>query len=184
MTFPIVAYGDPVLKKMAQPITKDYPNLSELIENMYETMYHANGLGLAAPQVGLSIRLFVVDASKVEKEDLKDFKKIFINAQILKESGNEWMYNEGCLSIPGIREDIYRIPKIKINYMDENFVEHTEEYSGIAARVIQHEYDHINGVLFTDRISSLKKRILKNRLLDISKGRVDVDYKMKFPLKR
>jgi peptide deformylase len=184
MTFPIVAYGDPILKKMAQPITKDYPNLSELIENMYETMYRANGLGLAAPQVGLSIRLFVVDASKVEKEDLKDFKKIFINAQILEETGDEWMYNEGCLSIPGIREDIYRIPKIKIKYVDENFIEHTEEYSGIAARVIQHEYDHINGVLFTDRISSLKKRILKNRLADISKGRVDVDYKMKFPLKR
>jgi peptide deformylase len=184
MTFPIVAYGDPVLKKMSQPITKDYPNLSELIENMFETMYKANGLGLAAPQVGLSIRLFVVDASKVEKEDLKDFKKIFINAQILKEEGDEWMYNEGCLSIPGIREDIYRIPKIKIKYMDENFIEHTEEYSGIAARVIQHEYDHINGVLFTDRISSLKKRILKNRLAEISKGRVDVDYKMKFPLKR
>jgi len=184
MTLPVLAYGDPILKKVAQPITKDYPNLTEIIENMFETMYRANGLGLAAPQIGLSIRLFVVDGSNVEKEDLKDFKKIFINAQILDEEGEEWMYNEGCLSIPGIREDIYRIPKIKIKYQDENFVEHIEEYSGIAARVIQHEYDHINGVLFTDRISSLKKRILKNRLADISKGRVDVDYKMKFPLKR
>lgn len=184
MILPVVAYGDPVLKKVAQPITKDYPNLTETIENMYETMYRANGLGLAAPQVGLSIRLFVVDASPIEKENLKDFKKVFINAQILDEEGEEWMYNEGCLSIPGIREDIYRIPKIKIKYQDENFVELVEEYSGIAARVIQHEYDHINGILFTDRISSLKKRILKNRLADISKGRVDVDYKMKFPLKR
>jgi peptide deformylase len=184
MILPVMAYGDPILKKVAQPITKDYPNLIEIIENMFETMYRANGLGLAAPQIGLSIRLFVVDGSNVEKDDLKDFKKIFINAQILDEEGEEWMYNEGCLSIPGIREDIYRIPKIKIKYQDENFVEHIEEYSGIAARVIQHEYDHINGVLFTDRISSLKKRILKNRLADISKGRVDVDYKMKFPLKR
>ena len=184
MILPIVAYGDPILKKVAKPISKDYPGLKELIENMNETMLHANGLGLAAPQIGLSIRLFVVDGTHIEKEELKDFKKVFINATILKEEGENWSYNEGCLSIPGIREDIFRQPVIKVNYVDENFNEHTEEYKGIAARVIQHEYDHIEGTLFTDRISFIRKRLLKNKLLDISKGVVDVDYKMKFPLKK
>ncbi|KAB7531291.1 peptide deformylase [Flagellimonas olearia] len=190
MILPIVAYGDPVLRKVATDITKDYPKLDTLIPNMWETMYNAHGVGLAAPQVGLPIRLFMVDTSpfsddedlsKEEQEQLKGFKKVFINAKIEEESGTEWDFNEGCLSIPDIREDVKRKPEVTISYLDENFEPHKETYNGLLARVIQHEYDHIEGVLFTDKLSSLKKRLLKNRLDKISKGKISVDYKMRFP---
>ena len=190
MILPIIAYGDPVLKRVAVDIDKDYPNLSELIENMYETMYNAYGVGLAAPQIGLSIRLFLVDASpfaddeelsEKERESLKDFKKTFINPKILEEEGDEWVFNEGCLSIPDVREDVFRKPKLTIQYQDENFNTHTETYEGIVARVIQHEYDHIEGILFTDKLSPLKKRLIKGKLNNISQGKIKVDYRMKFP---
>ncbi|MEF3080428.1 MULTISPECIES: peptide deformylase [Winogradskyella] len=190
MILPIVAYGDAVLKKKAKEIDKDYPKLNELIENMYETMYGAYGVGLAAPQVGLPIRLFLVDTepfsddedlSEKDREQMKNFKKTFINAQILEEEGDEWAFNEGCLSIPDVREDVFRKPKIKIQYQDENFETHVEEYDGLIARVIQHEYDHIEGILFTDKLSSFKKRLIKGKLTNISKGKIRIDYKMRFP---
>lgn len=186
MILPIVAYGDAVLKKKASEINKDYPSLTELISNMYETMYNAEGVGLAAPQIGLSIRLFVIDGSPFKDEEplLENFKKVFINAKIAEEKGDAWKFNEGCLSIPGIREDIARKPEIHISYVDENFMRHTETFSGIAARIIQHEYDHIEGILFTDKLSSLKKRLLKGKLNDIAAGQVDVKYRMRFPLKK
>lgn len=191
MILPIVAYGDAVLRKKAATINADYPNLSEFIDNMYETMYGAYGVGLAAPQVGIPIRVFLVDASPFsedegldskERELLKGFKKTFINAEILKEEGEAWSFNEGCLSIPDVREDVSRKPKITIRYQDENFKSYTETYEGLVARVIQHEYDHIEGILFTDKLSSLKKRLIKGKLANISKGKIRVDYKMKFPL--
>ncbi|MBQ4804299.1 peptide deformylase [Aquimarina sp. MMG015] len=191
MILPIVAYGDPVLKKKAKEISKDYPKFWELLENMFETMYNAHGVGLAAPQIGLPIRLFLVDAepfaddeelSEEERKTLTGFKKVFINAEIIEETGDEWAFTEGCLSIPEVREDVFRKETIKINYLDENFVQHTETYSGLAARVIQHEYDHIEGVLFTDKLSSLKKRLIKGKLTNISKGKISADYRMKFPL--
>jgi len=183
MKLPIVAYGDPVLKKVCAPIENDYPNLNELIENMWETMYNASGVGLAAPQVGLPIRLFVVDTG--ENDDEPRYKKVFINAQILEETGEPWGFTEGCLSIPDIREEVFRKPNILISYYDENWAQHEEEVSGFAARVIQHEYDHIEGKLFTDKLSPLRKALIKSKLDAITKGRVDVDYKMKFPnLKR
>lgn len=190
MILPIVAYGDPVLRKKAEPITKDYPNLVALLENMKETMYGAYGVGLAAPQIGLPIRIFLVDTSpfaedddftEKEQEELKNFKRTFINAKILEEEGDEWAFNEGCLSIPDVREDVFRQPKIKIQYQDENFKTHTEEFDGLIARVIQHEYDHIEGILFTDKLSSLKKRLIKGKLSNISKGKINVDYRMRFP---
>jgi peptide deformylase len=190
MILPIVAYGTPVLKKKGTDITPDYPALDQLLENMWETMYGAHGVGLAAPQVGLGIRLFIVDASPFadddeltaeEQEQLTGFKKVFINPQI-EESGEEWPFNEGCLSIPDVREDVYRQEEIQIRYWDENFKEHNEIYTGLAARVIQHEYDHIEGVLFTDKLSPLKKRLIKGKLNNIAKGKIDVDYKMRFPL--
>nr|WP_299174432.1 peptide deformylase [uncultured Allomuricauda sp.] len=190
MIIPIVAYGDPVLRKVAKDITSEYPKLEELISNMWDTMYNAHGVGLAAPQIGLDIRLFLVDTSpfaddeeltEEEQNQLKGFKKVFINAKIEEETGNEWDFNEGCLSIPDIREDVKRKPEVTINYFDENFKEHTETFDGLLARVIQHEYDHIQGVLFTDKLSSLKKRLLKSRLDKISKGKINVDYKMRFP---
>jgi peptide deformylase len=200
MILPIVAYGDPVLKKVGAEIKADYPNLTQLIADMKETMYHAKGVGLAAPQVGHSIRLFVVDASPFAEDDdeeedeepkmtkkeiqfLKSFRRVFINASITDEWGEEWKFNEGCLSIPKIREDVYRFPEIEITYQDEQFKKHTETFSGVAARIIQHEYDHIEGKLFTDHISQLRKRLLKGKLLDISKGKVKTDYKMRFPVK-
>ncbi len=191
MILPIVAYGDPVLKKKAKEIAKDYPKLEELLENMFETMYAAHGVGLAAPQIGLPIRLFLVDTEPFSEDEelsdkeinqLKDFKKVFINATILEETGDEWAFTEGCLSIPDIREDVFRNETIKINYFDENFVERTEVYTGLIARVIQHEYDHIEGVLFTDKLSSLKKRLIKGKLANISKGKISPDYRMRFPL--
>ncbi|GAA4803558.1 peptide deformylase [Olivibacter ginsenosidimutans] len=187
MKLPIVAYGDPILKRKAVDISRDYPELDVLIANMFETMYAAHGVGIAAPQIGLSIRLFVIDASPFEDDapELKDFKKVFINAQVLNEEGEKWDFNEGCLSIPEIREDISRHKTIHIRYIDENWVEHEETYEGLAARVIQHEYDHIEGKLFTDRLSVLRKAMLKSKLDAITKGQVKVDYKMKFPaLKR
>ncbi len=183
MKLPIVAYGDPVLKKVAVDIEESYPNLNVLIENMFETMYHASGVGLAAPQIGLAIRLFVIDAAPFsdDEEHLKDFKKVFINAKIIEETGEKWVFNEGCLSIPDIRENVSRNADLLLSYYDENFKHHEEKFSGMAARVIQHEYDHIEGKLFTDRINQLRKTMLKGKLEAISKGRVKVDYKMKFP---
>ena len=186
MKLPIIAYGDPILRKKTIEISPDYPNLEQLIADMFETMYNAHGVGIAAPQVGLSIRLFVIDAAPFAEDDekLKDFKKVFINAQILSEEGEKWDFNEGCLSIPDIREDIGRNPVITISYYDENWKQHTETYTGLAARIIQHEYDHIEGKLFTDKLSPLRKAMLKNRLDSISKGMVKVDYKMKFPAQK
>ena len=190
MILPIIAYGDPVLRKEGEEISADYPNLKDLITNMFETMYDAFGVGLAAPQVGLPIRLFVVDTTpfsededltKEEQTQLEGFKRTFINAKILEESGDEWAFNEGCLSIPDVREDVFRKPKIKIQYQDIDFKTHVEEFDGLVARVIQHEYDHINGILFTDKLSTLKKRLIKGRLINISKGNISVDYKMRFP---
>lgn len=183
MKLPIVAYGDPVLKKVAAEIGPDYPNIDTLIADMFETMYHAQGVGLAAPQVGVSIRLFVIDASPFEEDDeqLKGFKKVFLNAQITEESGEKWPFNEGCLSIPDIREDVSRHQHLRIRYQDEHWNWKEENYHGLAARVIQHEYDHIEGKLLTDRLPPLRKAMLKNRLDAISKGMVKVEYKMKFP---
>ncbi|MGE5944930.1 MAG: peptide deformylase [Flavobacteriales bacterium] len=189
MILPIVAYGDPVLKKKAEDISKDYPNLDALLANMFETMYNAYGVGLAAPQIGLPIRLFLVDTAPFSDEDLSEeeqmklkvFKRVFINAKILNEEGKEWVFNEGCLSIPDVREDVIRKPIITVEYFDENFQKHTEVFDGLIARVIQHEYDHIEGVLFTDKLSGLKKRLIKGKLNKISKGEIDVDYRMRFP---
>ncbi len=190
MILPIVAYGDPVLRKECKDIDADYPNLKELIVNMKETMYNASGVGLAAPQIGKAIRLFLIDASpfaededldEADRETLKSFNKVFINAQILEEEGEEWSFNEGCLSIPDVRQDVLRQPKVTIEYQDEDFKTHTEVLEGLAARVFQHEYDHIEGVLFTDKISSLKKRLIKKKLENISKGKINADYRMRFP---
>jgi len=184
MKYPILAYGDPVLRKKATAIAPDeYPHLKELIENMFETMYAAHGVGLAAPQIGLSMRLFVVDASPFADDDksLEGFKKAFVNATVLEETGEEWPFNEGCLSIPDIREDIYRQKNVRVSYYDENWKHHEEAFSGMAARIIQHEYDHIEGKLFTDKLSPLRRRLIEKKLNDISKGIVDVEYKMKFP---
>lgn len=183
MILPIVAFGDPVLKKKGAEISKDYPELDKLIENMKETMYRASGVGLAAPQIGLPIRLFVIDSTLMVDEDDEEtgIKETFINAQILEENGPEWAFEEGCLSIPFIREDVYRKPKIKISYLNEKFEPQVKEFDGLTARVIQHEYDHIEGILFTDRIKPLKKTLLKKKLQKISEGQVRTDYKMKFP---
>lgn len=185
MILPIVAYGDPVLKKEAEDIEKDSPELQQLIDNMIETMHNSEGVGLAAPQIGKSIRLFVVDASPFEEDEptLSNFKKVFINPIILEEEGKEWDFNEGCLSIPGIREDVSRKPKITIEYYDREWNLKEEHYDGIAARIIQHEYDHIEGILFTDHLTGLKRTLLKTKLNNISKGNVKVNYRMKFPKK-
>jgi len=190
MIYPIVAYGDPVLRKETKEIDKDYPNLDAVLENMFETMYAASGIGLAAPQVGMPIRLFLVDATPFEDDEdlteeertfLSTFKRVFINAKIIEETGDEWAFNEGCLSIPDVREDVFRQDTVTIEYLDENFKKHKETVNGIAARIIQHEYDHIEGVLFTDKLSALKKRLIKGKLANISKGKVKVDYRMRFP---
>jgi peptide deformylase len=183
MILPIYSYGYPVLRKKAEPISPEFPNLPGLIADMFETMYNAPGVGLAAPQVGLGIRLFVVDAEPMDEEKLAGFKKVFINPIILEEDGQPWLYSEGCLSLPGLHEDVSRPAKVRIRYFDEEWVEHEEEYEGLAARVIQHEYDHIEGVLFTDRLSSLKKRLLKGKLNAIAKGDCDNNYRMKFAFK-
>lgn len=190
MILPIVAYGDPVLRKVADTIDAAYPDLEKLITNMKETMYNASGVGLAAPQIGKAIRLFLIDASPFAEDDnlseeertvLKSFNRVFINPKILEEEGEEWIFNEGCLSIPDVREDVSRQPKITIEYQDENFTVHTETLEGLAARVFQHEYDHIEGILFTDKLSTLKKRIIKKKLENISKGKISADYRMRFP---
>ena len=189
MILPIIAYGHPVLKRKAEVINKDYPKLKELIENMFETMYNASGVGIAAPQIGLSIRLFIVDTNPFAEDDslsdndrnqLKSFKKIFINPIIIDEKGDEWSFEEGCLSIPNIREGVLRQKQITIQYHDENFNKHTDSFDGLLARVIQHEYDHIQGVLFTDKLSSFKKQLLKKKLLKISSGKLSFDYEMKY----
>ncbi|MBK7854821.1 MAG: peptide deformylase [Bacteroidetes bacterium] len=186
MILPIVAYGDSVLKKKATDIDPTYPGLQDLIANMYETMYNAEGVGLAAPQIGLSIRLFITDGKPFSEDDpvLANFKQVFINAQILDENGEAWKFNEGCLSIPGIRDDVMRRPVVNIRYFDEEFCQHEKTFEGLSARIIQHEYDHIEGVLFTDKLSALKKKLLKGKLRDISIGKVDVNYRMKFPVIR
>jgi peptide deformylase len=190
MILPIIAYGDTVLRRVGDDIEKEYPKLKELIANMWETMYNANGVGLAAPQIGLPIRLFLVDTSpfaddedltEEEQKQLEGFKQVFINAYIEEETGEEWMFNEGCLSIPDVREDVSRKDTIKMTYFDENFKKCEQTFDGLLARVIQHEYDHIEGVLFTDKLSSLKKRLIKGRLSNISKGKINVDYRMRFP---
>lgn len=190
MILPIVAFGDPVLKKVAVEIDPSYPGLEELIANMFDTMTNAKGVGLAAPQIGKSIRLFVVDATPFsvdpendEEAALAGFRRVIINGKITEEHGKEWAFNEGCLSIPKIREDVMRKPNLTITYVDENFKPKTEKFKGLAARIIQHEYDHIEGKLFTDRISALRKRLLQSKLNNISKGRVETDYRMRFPNK-
>jgi peptide deformylase len=198
MVLPIIAYGDPVLRKTGEKITKEYEGLQDLIKNMFDTMHNALGVGLAAPQVGKAVRLFVVETKPFaerdeddedeeftpeERKQLEQFRRVFINAQIVEEDGKEWAFNEGCLSIPKIREDVMHKPKIRIKYVDENFKSHDETFEGLIARVIQHEYDHIEGKLFTDRINPLRRRLLQGKLNDISKGKVQIAYKMRFPNK-
>ncbi|MCF8253506.1 MAG: peptide deformylase [Bacteroidia bacterium] len=184
MILPIVAYGDAVLRKVGVSIDANYKDLPQLIENMWETMYHAHGVGLAAPQVGKAINLFIADTSAFDDENYPEMKKVFINSEILKEWGDKWDYEEGCLSIPNIRENVSRHPNLLLRYQDEQFNWHEEEFDGIAARVIQHEYDHCQGKLFVDYVSELKRRLLKNKLLNISKGGARVDYKMRIPSHR
>jgi peptide deformylase len=188
MIYPIHVYGMPVLRKVAQDIDQEYEGLETLIADMYETMYQADGIGLAAPQVGKSIRLIVIDGTHVEEDDkerseLQDFKKVLINPHIVHEEGEEWEFNEGCLSIPNIREDVRRKPILRLKYLDENFNLHDEEFTGVKARILQHEMDHVNGILFTDRISPIRKRLLNARLKAISKGNTETKYKIRFPKK-
>jgi len=191
MILPIAAYGSPVLRKVATEIDKDYPNLAKLISDMWDTMYSSSGVGLAAPQISKDIRLFVMDSAQIfeglEPEDEENsytdkpgIKTVFINPKIINFDGAEWPYNEGCLSIPKIREDVMRPEKVTLTFLDENFIEHTQTFTGITARVIQHEYDHLEGKLFIDYIKPLKKKLLQGKLNDISKGKVKVDYKMSF----
>jgi peptide deformylase len=184
MIFPISVYGDPVLRKVAEPIGPDYPGLAEFLADFWETMYFADGVGLAAPQVGRSIRIFVVDGSAGAEDEpsLKDFKKVFINPEILEKSGEPHVFEEGCLSLPEIRENITRPETVRIKYMDENFLEHDETYSGFVARIIQHEYDHLEGKMFVDYLSPLKRKLMKNRLLNITKGKVTPKYKIRVPV--
>jgi len=179
MILSIALYGHPVLRKKAENIDKNYPGLEELIRDMFETMYQSDGVGLAAPQVNKSIRLFVIDASPYgeEEPELKDFKKVFINAQIVERSEEMQQFNEGCLSLPGIREDVKRHLRIKMQYYDENFEYHEEEFTGTPAVIIQHEYDHTDGILFVDRLSALKKRLIRNKLKAIEENKVKVKYR-------
>ncbi|SHE73442.1 peptide deformylase [Mariniphaga anaerophila] len=185
MKYPVTVYGDPLLRKKAKSIDKDHEGLSEIIENMWETMYYSDGVGLAAPQVGMSIRLFVVDASSGadEEPELKDFKKVFINPEIIETFGEEWEMNEGCLSLPDIRENVSRADVVRIKYQDENFEHHEEEFKGYAGRIIQHEYDHLEGVLFIDYLSPLRKRLLKSKLRNIATGKVKTHYRINVPVK-
>ena len=192
MILPIVAYGNPVLRKVAHDIDEAYPNLDKLIEDMWETMYASNGVGLAAPQIGRDVRIFVMDSAQIfanmdEQErqeenypDAPGIKQVFINAHVVEEHGDDWPYNEGCLSIPRIREDIYRAEEVTLEYLDENFQKHIKTFNGITGRIILHEYDHIDGKLFIDYLSPLKRKLLKRKLDDISKGNIKVDYKMSF----
>ena len=181
MIYPVTVYGDPVLRKKTEPITKDFPNLKEFIANMFDTMYHSDGVGLAAPQVGHAIRIFVLDTINAEDEGVTGIKKAFINPVILEKSGDEWVMNEGCLSVPEIREDVVRPESVKIKYVDEDFNEYEEVYHGFTSRVIQHEYDHLEGVMFVDYLNPLKKRLLKGKLTAISKGKVQPKYRIKVP---
>jgi len=183
MIYPIVVYGDPILKKIAKEIKHKEIDLVQLSEDMFETMYQAVGVGLAAPQIGKSLRMFIVDGKATEDPALEDFKKVFVNPFIIEEKGEIWEYEEGCLSIPTIREDVDRKSKIRIKYFDEKWVEKEEVFDGVKARIIQHEYDHIEGILFTDHLSPFKKRILKGKLLNISKGKVKTEYPIKAPIK-
>lgn len=188
MILPVIGYGHPILKKSAQPIDVDYPDLKKLISDMYETMYNASGVGLAAPQIGKSIRLFIIDTSPFDSEDFElnsgfksaSIKKTFINPEIIHQSGDIKSFEEGCLSIPNLREKINRKSKITLKYLDENFISHQENFNGIIARVIQHEYDHIEGILFTDKVSTFKKKLIKRKLNSIITGKVSVDYEMNF----
>lgn len=182
MIYPIVAYGDPVLRTKAQDIPQDFPDLNKVIDDMFETMYHAHGVGLAAPQIGKAIRLFVIDSKPFmeDGEEEKGVKKAFINPVMVEETGEEWSFDEGCLSIPGIREEVWRPERVLIRYYDQDWNQHEEEFDDVTARVIQHEYDHIEGILFTDHLSAFKKRLLKGKLTKISKGDVDADYRMRF----
>lgn len=186
MTYPIYIYGHPVLRKVAVDIDKNYPDLDKLITDLFETMYKSDGLGLAAPQIGKSIRLFIIDGEPLAEDEpeLAGFKKVFINAHIIKRSGETELMNEGCLSIPQLREEVARESHVKIKYYDENWELHEEEYEGYKARIIQHEYDHLDGVLFTDKVSPLRKRLIKGKLKAISKGEFDVDYKTILPLQK
>jgi peptide deformylase len=185
MKYPVTVYGDALLRKKAKEIKKDTENLNEIIENMWETMYYSDGVGLAAPQVGLSIRLFVIDASSGadEEPELEGFKKVFINPEIIEITGEEWIMNEGCLSLPEIREDVSRPDVVRIKYFDENFIQHDEVYKGFAGRVIQHEFDHLEGKLFIDYLSPLRKRLLKSKLNSIAQGKVQPHYRIKIPVK-
>ncbi|MCB0704647.1 MAG: peptide deformylase [Saprospiraceae bacterium] len=182
MILPIYAYGQPVLKRQTAEIQPDHPGLAALIENMWETMYHANGVGLAAPQIGQGIRLFLVDTKQVKKEEEVEtgIKKVFINAQILEENGEPWLYEEGCLSIPNLNGDVERLPELRIRYQDEHFVTHEETYNGLDARVIQHEYDHVDGILFVEHLKPIKRKLIKRKLDNIRKGNVEVEYRMRF----
>lgn len=186
MILPIVLYGDPVLKKKTELVKADHPGLNELVENMFETMHLADGVGLAGPQVGFSLALFVIDASPFADDypEAKDFKRVFINPEILSEEGEEWLFNEGCLSFPALREDVMRKPVVYLRYQDEQFNKHEEKFDGIIARIIQHEYDHLKGVVFVDRISYLKKTLIKNKLVEIIKGNVKASYKFKVYVKK
>ncbi|MEL7120375.1 MAG: peptide deformylase [Bacteroidota bacterium] len=186
MILPIYAYGQSVLKKRGEEIAPDYPQLRELIENMWETMYNAEGIGLAAPQIGLSIRLFMVDTTLLDEEgkDKEGIKKVFINAEVVEEVGEVWAYEEGCLSIPDVRGDVERPDTITLKYVDENFNEHIETFTEMNARVVQHEYDHIDGILFTELLKPIKKRLVKKKLENIKKGKTQASYKMKFPKTR
>ncbi len=184
MIYSVTVYGDPVLRKVAEPIGPDYPNLPEILANLWETMYHADGVGLAAPQVGLSIRVFVIDASAGADEDptLNDFRKTFINPVLIERFGEPWSMEEGCLSLPEIRENVTRPDMVRIRYSDENFNEVEEVYQGFVARVIQHEYDHLEGIMFIDYLSPLRRKILRGKLINISKGKIQPHYKIKAPL--
>ncbi|MEP2773217.1 MAG: peptide deformylase [Fulvivirga sp.] len=184
MIYPIVVYGDPVLKKKAQDIKKGEIDVKELSQDMFETMESASGIGLAAPQIGKSIRMFVVDGTPIEDEDMEGFRKVFINPQMVEETGEPWAFEEGCLSIPNIREDVSRKENIKIKYYDEDWNLHEDAYDGMKARIIQHEYDHIEGILFTDYLTPLKKRMLKGKLTNITKGKMKVDYRVAVPAKK
>lgn len=180
MILPIYVYGTKVLKKKAEEIQEDYPNLEQLLENMWETMYNANGVGLAAPQIGKSIRIFIIDTTQVHDEEGQGVKKAFINPVILEREGEEWTYEEGCLSIPEIRGDVDRPPKVTISYFDETFSKHTETYDDIEARVIQHEFDHLEGILFTELLKPVKKRRVRRRLENMRKGEAKADYPLRF----
>ena len=181
MIYPVTVYGDPILRKKTEPITKDFKDLKGFIQNMFDTMYSSDGVGLAAPQVGHAVRIFIIDSTSTDDEEPEGMKKAFINPQILEKFGDEWIMNEGCLSLPEIREDVQRPESIRIKYMDEDFNEYDETYSGFNSRVIQHEYDHLDGILFVDYLNPLRKRILKTKLTAISKGKVIPKYRIKVP---